>query len=36
LWILEASTGVRSADLCGVEVAAFDLQKKLVRMAETT
>ncbi|RDI25447.1 site-specific integrase [Lentzea flaviverrucosa] len=36
LWVLEASTGVRRSELCGVELAAFDLQKKLVRMAETT
>lgn len=33
LWVLVASTGVRRSELCGVEIAAFDLLKKVVRMA---
>lgn len=36
LWVLEASTGVRRSELCGAEIAAFDLTKKVVRMAATT
>jgi integrase len=36
LWVLEASTGVCRSELCGVEIAAFDLSKKVVRMAATT
>ncbi|MCP2204018.1 Phage integrase family protein [Lentzea flava] len=36
LWVLEASTGVRRSELCGVEIAAFGLSKKVVRMAATT
>ncbi|MEU3643215.1 site-specific integrase [Lentzea sp. NPDC034063] len=36
LWVLEASTGVRRSELCGAEITAFDLTKKVVRMAATT
>ncbi|MFD4640859.1 hypothetical protein ACFWN2_26330 [Lentzea sp. NPDC058436] len=36
LWVLEASTGVRRSELCGVELTAFDLVRELVRTAEST
>jgi integrase len=34
--VLEASTGVRRSELCGAEITAFDLTKKVVRIAATT